>query len=327
MKLEEKIQQLRKQKGWSQEELAFRLDVSRQSVSKWEMGTAIPDLDKVLKMSELFSVSTDYLLKDTDEREDLSAEPNERKEVRQVSDEEGKSYLETVRENAWKIALGVACCVFSPVCMMLLLGVASFVGGLTQNVAAGLGVAVLLAVVAVGVTLLINGGMRLSRFNYLEKEEIAVSSTLAEYIRKKRNTESKAFATAIAVGVSLCIVSAVPLIITGALGLSDGAQMFSVAGLLALVACGVFLFVKFGCVRGSYPKLLQEEEYTVENKRKNKRLSAFSGAYWCIITAVYLLISFLTDRWDRTWIVWPVAGVAFAAAEQIVWSYLKNKKK
>ena len=54
MKLEEKIMTLRKRNGWSQEELAFRLDVSRQAVSKWEMGASVPDLDKIIKMSEIF---------------------------------------------------------------------------------------------------------------------------------------------------------------------------------------------------------------------------------------------------------------------------------
>ena len=65
MILAEKIAQLRKQKGWSQEELANRLQVSRQAVSKWEGGASIPDLDKILKLSALFEVTTDYLLKDT----------------------------------------------------------------------------------------------------------------------------------------------------------------------------------------------------------------------------------------------------------------------
>ena len=54
MKLAEKIMTLRKQRGWSQEELAQQLSVSRQSVSKWESGASVPDLDKILKMSEIF---------------------------------------------------------------------------------------------------------------------------------------------------------------------------------------------------------------------------------------------------------------------------------
>lgn len=71
MILAEKIMELRKKNGWSQEELAFQMDVSRQSVSKWESGASIPDLERILKLSQLFGVSTDYLLKE--ELEDLPA--------------------------------------------------------------------------------------------------------------------------------------------------------------------------------------------------------------------------------------------------------------
>ena len=64
MILADKIMRLRKQNGWSQEELAEKMGISRQSVSKWESGTSIPDLDKIIKMSGIFGVTTDYLLKD-----------------------------------------------------------------------------------------------------------------------------------------------------------------------------------------------------------------------------------------------------------------------
>ena len=64
MILADKITELRKRSGWSQEELAGRLGVSRQAVSKWESAASIPDLDKILKLSQLFDVSTDTLLKD-----------------------------------------------------------------------------------------------------------------------------------------------------------------------------------------------------------------------------------------------------------------------
>ena len=61
--LADRIQQLRKQNSLSQEQLADKLHVSRQAVSKWESAQSQPDLDKILAMSELFRVSTDYLLK------------------------------------------------------------------------------------------------------------------------------------------------------------------------------------------------------------------------------------------------------------------------
>lgn len=65
MNIGQKILELRKTKGWSQEELASQISVSRQALSKWELGTAIPDSHHVLKLSQLFLVSTDFLLDDS----------------------------------------------------------------------------------------------------------------------------------------------------------------------------------------------------------------------------------------------------------------------
>ena len=59
--LGEKIHQLRKAKGLSQEQLASQLTISRQAISKWELGEAMPDTDNILQLSKLFGVSTDYL--------------------------------------------------------------------------------------------------------------------------------------------------------------------------------------------------------------------------------------------------------------------------
>lgn len=75
MILAEKIMTLRKRAGWSQEELAAQLGVSRQSVSKWEGAQSVPDMDKVVQMSRLFGVTTDFLLKDElSEEEDYTRE-------------------------------------------------------------------------------------------------------------------------------------------------------------------------------------------------------------------------------------------------------------
>ena len=68
----DKLIQLRKKSGWSQEELAEQMNVTRQSVSKWEGAQSIPDLEKIVRLSELFGVSTDYLLKDEMEEEECS---------------------------------------------------------------------------------------------------------------------------------------------------------------------------------------------------------------------------------------------------------------
>ena len=126
MILAEKIIKLRKQNGWSQEELAMKLQVSRQSVSKWESTASIPDLDKIVRLSEIFGVSTDYLLKDSAEEEAgipvLGAEEpyGEAGQARNISLEEANTYMKLVERAAGKIAAGVAACILSPVLLILL---------------------------------------------------------------------------------------------------------------------------------------------------------------------------------------------------------------
>ena len=98
MILADKIMTLRKKCGWSQEDLADQLGISRQSVSKWESGMSIPDLEKIVKMSSLFGVSTDYLLKDELEVE-LPSETmaTDDEQCRSVSLEEANTYMDLVR--------------------------------------------------------------------------------------------------------------------------------------------------------------------------------------------------------------------------------------
>ena len=94
MILANKITEERKKNGWSQEELANQLGVSRQAVSKWESASSVPDLQRVLELSKLFGVTTDYLLKDeivpepVAERMVYSGE-----ELRKVSMEEANAFL------------------------------------------------------------------------------------------------------------------------------------------------------------------------------------------------------------------------------------------
>ena len=87
MILADKIVRLRKKNGWSQEELAQKMNVSRQAVSKWESAQTIPELEKILQLGALFGVTTDYLLKDDMELEEFTSETID-SGVRQISIEE-----------------------------------------------------------------------------------------------------------------------------------------------------------------------------------------------------------------------------------------------
>ena len=103
MILADKIIQQRKKNGWSQEELAEKMNVSRQAVSKWESAQTVPDLQKILQLATLFGVTTDYLLKD--EIEDAEYTPNEPSSANKVSLSMAQDYLGLRKSAAKNIAL------------------------------------------------------------------------------------------------------------------------------------------------------------------------------------------------------------------------------
>ena len=104
--------------------------------------------------------------------------------------------------------------------------------------------------------------------------------------------------------------------VTLAVAAAMAARYLKSVSLLAMVAVAVYLFVRVGMVQGSFQRLLEEGDYTREGKRAAR--SPIVPIYWCLVTAAYLAWSFITMAWDRTWIVWPVAGVLFAAVVGII---------
>lgn len=320
MILAEKITKLRKQNGWSQEELAMKLNVSRQSVSKWESTASIPDLEKIVKLSQLFGVSTDYLLKDDAEEEkagfaeSIDVQNMDAAEKRSVTLDEANRYMELVESAAVKIAAGVTACILAVIPLILLGGMAEYQSlSITEDMAGGLGVTILLVIIAAAVAVFIMQGMKLDKFEYLEKEELSLQYGIAGIVEVKKENFEPIFKKCIAAGVVLCIVSAVPLMIAAAFQLSDLVLVYCTALLLFMIACAVFLFVWSGMIHGSYQKLLEEGDYTKEKKLENRKNANLASVYWCTATALYLGISFLTGKWHITWVIWPCAGVFYAA--------------
>lgn len=316
MILSEKIMKLRKQNGWSQEDLAEKLGISRQSVSKWESAASIPDLDKIIRMSELFGISTDYLLKDELEEITFSEAPDpiEKEAAHSISLEDANAYLDMVKKRSPKIALAVFLLVCSPICLILMAGLAEYGNiGLTEEKAGGFGAVILLILITIGVVILILNGMRLSDYDYLEKERLSLEYGVQGIVEMKKKKFAPTFRTCIALGVSLFILGVIPLLLSAALSQNELGHIFCVGILLFFIACGVFLCTWSGSIQGSYNKLLQEEDYSPLNKALNKRLGFFNGFYWCLATAIYLGISFSANDWGRSWIIWPVAGVLYAA--------------
>ncbi len=311
MILADKIITERKKNGWSQEELAEKLDVSRQFVSKWEGAQATPDLQKILKMSELFSVSTDYLLKD--ELEDTQYIDTESSEstVHRVSMEEANAFLALNSKTSRSIALATALGVLSPVCLI-------FMGGLAEtdpymgNVAVSIGMIALLLMAAVAVVLFIINGMKLSKYAYLENEVIDTAYGVSGMVKDKKEKYAAKHMRKIVTGVVLCILGVVALFLVPLFGEDAVVGALMVCVLLMFVAAGLYFLISSGCIQDGFDKLLQEGDYNI-GRKKDHVTRIVAGVYWLTVTAIFLGWSFVTNDWDRTWIIWPVAGVLFPA--------------
>lgn len=320
MILADKIIQLRKKSGWSQEELAAQMGVSRQSVSKWESGQSIPDLDKILKLSALFNVSTDFLLKDelSDAPVAVDQAPEADAAVRTVSMEEADAFLTLQAQAAPKIALGVSLCILSPMLLIYLGALSDVEGGyrVSEAVAMAVGLPVLLLVVVGAVALFLRYGRPLERYDYLDKEAIELAYGVEGVVRKRHGAMAKRHTMRLIAGTALCILAAVPLFVSAVFE-EQGALMGPVYGLLAtlaMVAIGVYLLVETCTLNGGYQRLLEEGDYTRAKKEESKRNGPLLMIFWGVTTGIYLFWSFWTDDWERTWLVWPVAGVLFVAA-------------
>lgn len=329
MILADKIIELRKKNGWSQEELAEKVGVSRQSVSKWEGALSVPDLDKILLMSQIFGVSTDYLLKDEfgepEYTETKNAPTAEETSLRRVSMEEAVSFLEVKKETAPKVALAVFLCIVSPIVLILMGGLSDQkLISMSENAAGAIGLITLIVLVAAAVALFVTCGAKTEKYEYLEKEPIELEYGVSGMVKERQNRMSDAHNRDTVLGICLCVLSVVPVFV----GMFSENEIYAVVGtcaLLFIVACGVAILIRGGTMWESTQKLLQEGDYTVEAKAQSKAAAAISGVYWLLVTAGYLAWSFWTGAWNRTWIVWPVAGVLFGAVMGIV-NMIKKQK-
>ena len=323
MILADKIMTLRKKAGWSQEELAARLNVSRQSVSKWEGAQSIPDMDKVVQMSRLFGVTTDFLLKDELEIEEhTQSEPMDEPPLRRVTMEEASAYLALRRAAAPRMALATFLCIISPVALLMLAAMSEMSRfGISENAASGIGLCVLLVLVAIGVALFLTCSARVRDFAFLEEEpfetEYGVSGMVKERMQDFAGTYSRLHIT----GTVLCILSAVPLFVSMCMETSDVVYVAAVCLLLIIAGIGCVAFTYGGTIHASMERLLEEGDYTRQQKSRRGVKGAISTIYWLLVTAIFMWYTFGPSGNGQarySWFIWAIAGVLYAAVMLVV---------
>ncbi|OLU36555.1 helix-turn-helix domain-containing protein [Ileibacterium valens] len=307
MNLGEKIMNLRKNAGYSQEELASLIGVSRQSVSKWELNDATPDLDKLLKISDLFSVSCDELLRD-------DKHPLRKRNDIRLSDEDVVNYLSNSRKNAPMISAAVILFILSPVFLISVGG--SYSMGLfhslfpNEETANGLSMIILFVLIAIGMALYLYAESRVSKYSNYETTPVSLSNSMYRYVEKEYKLQEKKTSIQKAIGILLIILSVIPLF---AGYMAENLAAVGLGIMLIVVALGVGLLVYAEQIQDPCLILLQRESYSISRKEMKRKMSWLPGMYWLIVTAFYLIISFITDAWEKTWIVMAAAGIFYAA--------------
>ena len=315
MILADKIIQLRKKNGWSQEKLAEKMNVSRQAVSKWESAQSVPDLEKLLTLGRLFGVTTDYLLKGELEAEEYPE--SEETPVRRLTLAEANDYLAWEKKASLRIAAATFLCICSPIPLIFLGGAAEAAKyGVTENTAAVAGITMLFLLIAAAVAVFIACAFKDEPYKFLEKETFDTEYGVTGMVSERQKAFRPTYVRCNIIGTVLCVLSPVP-VVAGAVTENEFLLIVTVCILLLFVAVGVAFFVVGGVRWSGMQKILQSGDYAPAKKKRSKTEDALTAAYWLIATAVYLGWSFVTGGWKDTWIVWPVAGVLYAAVLNI----------
>lgn len=345
MILADKIILLRKRKGWSQEELAEQLNVTRQSVSKWEGAQSVPDIPKIIQMSEIFEVTTDYLLKDEIEAEENHIESGEFRieaeekgteytkeaetsDLRILTMGEASEYLRLRREAAPKMAGATLLCVLSPVTLLMLSALSERPElSLSENMAAGIGLCVLLILVTIAVVEFMSCYHKVKQYGYLEDEAIQLETGTVEMIKQQKEEFQPSYNRMNITGVALCILSVLPLFMSVSVSGPDILYVGMVCLLLIIVSFGCYAFVYAGTIQNAMNKLLEEGDYSRKNKEKKSVRGTVSVVYWLVVTAIFLYYTFGPQgngQPQYSWFIWPIAGVLYGAL-MTVWTLFEKR--
>ncbi len=327
MILSDKIIRLRKKNGWSQEELAEKMNVSRQAVSKWESAQTIPDLEKILQLSTLFGVTTDYLLKDEIEDEELTTDASSDTLVRRISIEEANAYIEQRKKAAWCIALATFLCIISPIVLIVL----SILSGLSNPIiseitASAVGLTVLFGFIICAVPIYIYCGFKNQPYAFLDENvPFELEYGVKGFVTEKKNAFRATYIAYNIIATCVCIFSVVPLVI---LSFTENEILIAVALalLMGIAGIGAGIFIVAGIQNASMQKLLKEGEFTEKEKKRTGIKEVVGSCYWAGLVAIFLVVSFLTDYWHLSWLIFAVGGVLFPIV-MCICNYIADKQK
>lgn len=286
MSLSENLQNLRKIKNMSQEELAEKLEVSRQAVSKWESGNGYPETEKLISICEIFDCSMDELVKGK-----ISLDVNEDK----------TNYDSVMTKVAKGIAIGVALILLGVTAMLSIIGFAGSEQAEEQFAMIGV-VMVLIGVVFAVPMFIINGTKR----DDFKKKNTKIANVYSE--KEMEDGKSK-YTKIMACGISTILLGVVGMITLLGLNVFGEESIFPVAILMLFVTIGAPIIVYCGQMIDKYDIEKYNRQNSEEYKARDQKIGKICGVIMLTATIAYLISGFIWNLWHICWIVFPVGGI------------------
>lgn len=298
MKFNENIRTLRKQKGYSQEQLAEILNVSRQAISKWESENAYPEMETLFVLCDIFEVSMDDLMK-----KDLANEPLDDRQ-------ESRACFAFIQRCAKAYALGVFTILVGLV-LFLFISI-TFPEDTPQEIVP---ISVFLFFVLMGVLILTYTGIKDMKF---KKEHPILSNDMLTTSEKE--IWYHRFTIAIAGGVGLIIAGLILQLLLEAI-LYEG---IATAIFMCFVAMAVYLFVYYGYIYSFVLQPQKDMEEIKKEKKKEDKIGGLCGIIMLVAVMIYITCGFLLGEWGSAWVVFPIGGILCAIVAIFIDSFSKD---
>jgi hypothetical protein len=245
----------------------------------------------------------------------------EKLNVRFISHHEAHAVLDTYRKQSIRIAIGVCLILFGASLAVIGLPIATFLGLSDQVNLIRMLLVFIFVVPSVG--LFISAGLEISSHASIFEDEYALDHEVHFQIDNEVKTYQKTFNTNILYGVLIIISSAIFFIGSGFI---EEYNIYLVSLGIWVVAYGTFLLIHKGTIMSCYNQLLKRGDYKPEMKKAEKTTELVAGIVFPLSIVIYLLVSFISGRWDITWIMWPVVFIVFGVIAGTIEEVHKQRK-
>lgn len=243
-----------------------------------------------------------------------------------LDDMKVEQLLNNRKKITWRVMLGVILCILSPTVIVISGGYYEQRDIEMSAMQALPGIIFLFLAVAIAVYLFISTGPYSETWKQLEDHVALISHKKRSELNDVYEAERPAFARKIGLGVVLIFLGIIGIIVANSLfENNDFYSSIGVGVFLSLVSIANALFIHTLMRKGSLEMLLNRGEYTEQERVASAKTGVFAGPYWILVTAGYLSWSFISGNWGITWIIWPIAGVLFAAIHAAVSGIEKSK--